>query len=99
MDAGKDPHLGAPWPHVDSRSPSMQSLHSPGTAIAQEKRKLLLIYVHGFLGDETSFKQFPAHVHHCLTDALKERVIHTKVYPKYKTRQKMEQVREIFSDW
>lgn len=98
MTSRVDGLLGAPsgagW-----RSPSVTSLHSPDDAASQGRRKLLLIYIHGFLGDETSFSQFPAHVHHCLAEALQERSIYTKVYPKYKTRQKIEQVREIFSEW
>ena len=84
----------------DPRSSSTQSLHPPDNESGEGKRRLFLIYVHGFMGDETSFAQFPAHVHHNLAQSLQEsHVVHTKIYPPYKTRHKVEEVREIFSNW
>ena len=56
------------------------------------------------MGNETSFQSFPAHVHNALCQILQERedtkyVVHTKIYPKYKSRNKIEIARDIFSDW
>ena len=52
------------------------------------------------MGNETSFQSFPAHVHNAVTEELREtHVVHTKIYPKYKTRKKVEDVKEDFSKW
>lgn len=87
------------WTGGDPRSSSTQSLlpeHLPGDG----RRTLLLVYVHGFLGDDTSFQKFPAHVHNLLTIALAEtHVVHSKIYPRYKSRGAVELVRDDFSHW
>ncbi|KLJ05754.1 hypothetical protein EMPG_10794 [Blastomyces silverae] len=83
----------------DSRSPSMQSL-LPVDSNRDGRRTLLLIYLHGFVGSDTSFKKFPAHVHNLLTVMLSEsHVVHSKIYPRYKTRKAIEFVRDDFSYW
>ncbi|PGH05071.1 hypothetical protein GX51_03169 [Blastomyces parvus] len=83
----------------DSRSPSMQSL-LPVDSNRDGRRRLLLIYIHGFVGSDTSFKKFPAHVHNLLTVMLSEsHVVHSKIYPRYKTRNAIEFVRDDFSYW
>lgn len=46
--------------HNDPRSSSQQSL-VPEPDEQNGRRTLLLIYIHGFMGDETSFRSFPAH--------------------------------------
>lgn len=64
------------------------------------RRKLLLVYIHGFMGDETSFQSFPAHVHNLVTVTLSEtHVVHTKIYPKYRARNTIEYATEQFSKW
>lgn len=64
------------------------------------RRKLLLIYIHGFMGEEASFHKFPAHVHNLVTIALAEsHVVYSKVYPRYKSRRAMDIARDDFSRW
>lgn len=59
-----------------------------------------MVYIHGFMGNETSFKSFPAHVHNVLTVTLaSSHVIHTKIYPHYKSRKPIEHARDDFSNW
>jgi pimeloyl-ACP methyl ester carboxylesterase len=59
-----------------------------------------MIYIHGFLGTETSFQSFPAHVHALLTPALAQtHVVYTKIYPRYKSRNKISVARDDFSNW
>lgn len=87
------------WNHQDPRSSSTQSL-VPSTDAADGKRKLLLVYIHGFMGTDTSFRSFPAHVHALLTHALAEsHVVHSKIYPRYKSRGAVEFARDDFSKW
>lgn len=60
----------------------------------------MLVYIHGFLGDETSFRSFPAHVHNILSVTLAEtHVLHSKIYPRYKSRKNITFARDDFSKW
>lgn len=87
------------WSAQDPRSSSSQSL-VPETSLRDGKRKLLLIYIHGFMGNETSFQSFPAHVHNIITIKLGDsHDVHTKVYPRYKTRKAIQSARDDFSKW
>ena len=67
---------------------------------SESRRKLLLIYVHGFTGNETSFQKFPTDVHELagrqLLDAY---TVQSIVYPKYKSRKKIDFARDEFSSW
>jgi len=94
---GKTPSL-AP----DPRTSSAQSL-APSEIdyqTASRGRTLLLIYIHGFYGNDQSFQSFPYHVHSYLRQSLKEsHVIHSKIYPRYKTYRAIEIARDNFSAW
>ncbi|KAH9904875.1 hypothetical protein F4778DRAFT_731062 [Xylariomycetidae sp. FL2044] len=85
----------------DPRSSSTQSL-VPSISDCQhnERRKLLVVYIHGFMGNDSSFQSFPAHVHKYLKLALSDtHVIHSKIYPRYKTYKAIEVARDTFSRW
>jgi hypothetical protein len=82
--------------------------HLPGSADAdfcelprrEGKRRLLLIYIHGFLGSEDSFYQFPKMVHDLLTVSLTDtHVVYSKIYPRYKTRGPLQEARDGISQW
>lgn len=95
---GKHPYQSHIFPSHDPRSSSQQSLVPEDGH--DERRILLLVYVHGFMGTETSFKSFPAHVHNLLTITLADsHVVHSKIYPRYKTRQKINFATDDFSKW
>jgi hypothetical protein len=85
-----------------SHDPRTSSTHSlvPEKSARHEQRTLLLIYIHGFMGNETSFQSFPAHVHNLVTVTLAEtHVVHTKIYPRYKSRRTIDIAAEEFSKW
>ena len=87
------------WSAQDPRSSSTQSL-VPVEHARDDKRTLLLIYIHGFMGNETSFQSFPAHVHNLATVKLANtHHVHTKLYPRYKSRKPIEYARDDFSTW
>jgi pimeloyl-ACP methyl ester carboxylesterase len=66
----------------------------------ERRRKLLCVYVHGFMGNETSFRSFPAHVHNLLAVLLSEsHAVHTKIYPRYRSRRNITCARDDFSAW
>ncbi|KAI1462288.1 hypothetical protein F4805DRAFT_452820 [Annulohypoxylon moriforme] len=85
----------------DPRSSSAQSLiPSPSEQNDSGRRTLLVIYIHGFMGNDSSFQSFPAHVHRYLKLALVDtHVIHTKIYPRYKTYKTLDVARDNFSRW
>lgn len=85
----------------DTRSSSTQSLVPSQSEYRNNgKRRLLLVYIHGYKGTDTSFQSFPAHVHHYLKRALAEtHVVHSKIYPRYKTYRAMDMARDNFSAW
>ena len=95
------------WTAQDPRSSSTQSLvpHDDSSTDGDGnrtdgRRTLLLVYIHGFMGNETSFQSFPAHVHNLVTVRLEgSHVVHTKIYPKYKSRKAIEFARDAFSEW
>ncbi|KAF1948965.1 hypothetical protein CC80DRAFT_430206 [Byssothecium circinans] len=83
----------------DPRSSSTQSL-VPENTDREGRRRLLLVYIHGFQGNETSFRSFPAHVHNLVTITLGDsHVVHTKIYPRYQSRNAIEKARDDFSAW
>ena len=86
------------WTKNDPRATSTDSL-LPQQA-SGSRRTLLLIYIHGFLGDETTFRSFPAHLHGLVTHLVSDsHVVHTKIYPKYKSRRAIDFARDDFSNW
>lgn len=55
-----------PLPPRDVRVGSISTSLNTSTAsydTQNERRRLLIIYIHGFMGTETSFQSFPRHVH------------------------------------
>ncbi|KAJ9639759.1 hypothetical protein H2204_003552 [Knufia peltigerae] len=83
----------------DPRATSTQSLR-PAEPAGEGQRTLLIIYIHGFLGDETSFQSFPAHIHSQLTERLRDtHVVYTKIYPRYKSRRNISFATNDFSKW
>ncbi|KAB8236684.1 uncharacterized protein BDW43DRAFT_242061 [Aspergillus alliaceus] len=81
-------------------STSSLALSHSDSGTGEGKRRLLLIYIHGFIGSEESFHQFPKHVHDLLTISLsKSHVVYTKIYPRYKTRGPVHIARDNFSRW
>lgn len=83
----------------DPRASSTQSLR-PVESAGENRRTLLLVYIHGFLGNETSFRSFPAHVHNVLTTTLAAtHAVHSKIYPRYKSRKNISFARDDFSKW
>jgi hypothetical protein len=87
------------WRSHDQRSSSTHSIVPPESG-RDGRRTLLLIYIHGFLGNEMSFQSFPAHVHGLLSILVSEtHAVHTKIYPRYKSRKAIEIARDDFSAW
>lgn len=86
----------------DGANCSLSSLSLPRPDDSQDasKRRLLLIYIHGFMGSEASFHKLPAHVHDLCTDLLSEsHVVYTRIYPRYKSHGELRTAVDQFSTW
>ncbi|RDA83355.1 hypothetical protein CP532_3729 [Ophiocordyceps camponoti-leonardi (nom. inval.)] len=85
----------------DPRSRSTQSLVPDSEPYDGPRRRLLLlVYIHGFYGNAQSFRSFPAHVHALLRRLLADsHVVHTKIYPRYKTYRAIDVARDNLSAW
>lgn len=86
----------------DPRNSSQASLHPTEAHLEEyhDLRELYLVYIHGFMGNETSFQSFPAHVHNILVHSMREtHVVHTKIYPKFKTRYHIAVATQGISGW
>ncbi|TLS31629.1 hypothetical protein PpBr36_02356 [Pyricularia pennisetigena] len=80
----------------------MDSMEEFGAAAGHQdpRRTLLVVYIHGFMGNDTSFQRFPAHMHEFLRESLAEtHAVHTKIYPRYKTYRTIDVATENFSRW
>lgn len=98
-DAKRNELISEQWRSHDPRSSSTHSL-VPDVSHRSGRRTLLLVFIHGFMGNESSFQSFPAHVHNLLTITLSEtHVVHTKIYPRYKSRKDIQFARDDFSIW
>lgn len=85
---------------LDPRTSSTQSLVPSVAGSTDSRRRLLIVYIHGFMGNDSSFRSFPAHVHNFLKEDLAEtHFIHTKIYPRYKTYKSINVARDNFSKW
>lgn len=101
-DARRSRLISEQWRSNDPRSSSTHSLlpAESGRNGGDGRRTLLAVYIHGFMGNESSFQSFPAHVHNLLTLKLHEtHVVHTKIYPRYKSRKVIDFARDDFSTW
>ncbi|KAL8947393.1 MAG: hypothetical protein Q9222_006325 [Ikaeria aurantiellina] len=84
---------------LDDR-PSFLETPACHQASTESRRTLLLVYIHGFMGDEASFQSFPTHIHESISAKLSTtHMVRSIVYPKYKTRKKINVARDEFSVW
>ena len=100
QDGRSAPPPWADWKGADPRASSAQSLVPPARKDGDARRTLLVVYIHGFMGNDASFRSFPSHVHNMLKETLNEtHFIHSKIYPRYKTYKAIDVARENFSQW
>ncbi|PHH78093.1 hypothetical protein CDD80_7386 [Ophiocordyceps camponoti-rufipedis] len=99
-DAPPPPDRLLPASGSDPRSRSTQSLVPDGVPEGVSRRLLLVVYIHGFYGNAQSFGSFPAHVHALLRDLVADsHVVHTKIYPRYKTYRAIDVARDNLGAW
>lgn len=47
---------------------------------------VLIIYLHGFKGDESTFLKFPERMNHVVSETLTDCVVESVVFPAYEVR-------------
>ncbi|KAL2021723.1 hypothetical protein VTK56DRAFT_6666 [Thermocarpiscus australiensis] len=63
------------------------------------KRILLLCFIHGFKGDDDTFRDFPNHLKDTVTKNLPDHHVASVVYPKYETKGELGQTTAAFLEW
>ncbi|KAE8391806.1 hypothetical protein BDV23DRAFT_64113 [Aspergillus alliaceus] len=63
------------------------------------KKTLLLVFIHGFKGDNDTFGNFPKHARALIDRALPAINVATVVYPKYQTRGDLKECVGHFREW
>ncbi|EXX65928.1 hypothetical protein RirG_128610 [Rhizophagus irregularis DAOM 197198w] len=61
--------------------------------------KLLLIFIHGFKGDDHTFKDFPVRLQYALTETIQSVEAEPLIYPRYETRGDLKKAVEMFCLW
>ncbi|RIB19811.1 hypothetical protein C2G38_2180846 [Gigaspora rosea] len=65
----------------------------------EKRNKLLLVFIHGFKGDDNTFKDFPGRLQHLLTSSKPGLDTESIVYPQYETRGDLKKAVELFCAW
>lgn len=60
---------------------------------------LLLVFIHGFKGDDSTFRQFPSRLRHVLAETVKNIVVESVVFPAYETKGELNAAVVRFADW
>ncbi|RKF60513.1 putative pgap1-like protein [Erysiphe neolycopersici] len=63
------------------------------------KKTLLLCFIHGFKGGDSTFGSFPEYLKVIVNNALPNIYVHALVYPKYETRGDLEECVKEFKEW
>lgn len=65
----------------------------------KSKDLLLVVFIHGFKGTDTTFVDFPARLQHVLNETIENVVSECIVFPAYETKGELDAAVERFADW
>ncbi|TCD70412.1 hypothetical protein EIP91_003493 [Steccherinum ochraceum] len=60
---------------------------------------LLVVFIHGFKGTDTTFGKFPERLRHVLSETIPNVVVETIVFPAYETKGELNAAVVRFADW
>lgn len=63
------------------------------------KDLILVVFIHGFKGTDTTFVDFPARLQHVLNETIENVVSECIVFPAYETKGELDAAVERFADW
>lgn len=76
-----------------------KSNDSEPTAPRVPKDLLLVIFVHGFKGTDSTFGSFPSRLEHILTETMDNAAVECIIFPAYETKGELNAAVERFADW
>ncbi|KAF9534708.1 hypothetical protein CPB83DRAFT_842800 [Crepidotus variabilis] len=80
--------------------PSTSEEKSKSLAVAKPIEELLLvIFIHGFKGTDTTFAEFPERLQHLLTETIPGIKAECMVFPAYETKGDLDKAVVRFADW
>lgn len=63
------------------------------------KDLLLVVFIHGFKGTDSTFGSFPSRLEHILTETMDNVAVECTVFPAYETKGELNVAVERFADW
>ncbi|KAG2152403.1 hypothetical protein BD769DRAFT_37089 [Suillus cothurnatus] len=60
---------------------------------------LLIVFIHGFKGTDTTFENFPSKIEHVLTETIENLKVECILFPAYETKGQLNAAVEHFADW
>ncbi|TFL00526.1 hypothetical protein BDV98DRAFT_549784 [Pterulicium gracile] len=92
---------GPSEPSTPSQSPPLEpARHQPLPRTNSERKDLLLvIFIHGFKGTDTTFGDFPSRLEHILRETVNHTIVESIVFPAYETKGDLNHAVIRFSDW
>lgn len=60
---------------------------------------LLIVFIHGFKGTDTTFENFPSRLEHVLTEIIENLKVECILFPAYETKGQLNAAVEHFADW
>ncbi|KAI0751583.1 hypothetical protein C8Q80DRAFT_1158122 [Daedaleopsis nitida] len=78
-----------------------QTAPNPADAPAQATAAdlILLIFIHGFKGTDSTFGEFPQRLRHVLTETLPNTTVEDVIFPAYETKGELNAAVVRFADW
>ncbi|RPD67340.1 hypothetical protein L226DRAFT_477730 [Lentinus tigrinus ALCF2SS1-7] len=76
--------------------------HNPADAATDQTIPadlVLLIFIHGFKGDDSTFGEFPQRLAHILSESLPNTTVESVVFPAYETKGELNAAVVRFADW
>ncbi|KAI0065903.1 hypothetical protein BV25DRAFT_1797809 [Artomyces pyxidatus] len=90
--ASSTPNLG----DDNDRAHLQATTHTPSSLPPEI---LLVIFIHGFKGTDTTFGSFPNRLQHVLTETIEGVTVECIVFPAYETKGELDKAVERFADW
>ncbi|KAJ1906196.1 hypothetical protein IWQ60_012135 [Tieghemiomyces parasiticus] len=63
------------------------------------QKRLLLVFIHGFRGDDFTFQDFPERLRTVLTNSLRDCDVEAVTFPRYETRGDLKSATDRFCNW
>ncbi|TRM67646.1 hypothetical protein BD626DRAFT_394347 [Schizophyllum amplum] len=80
-------------------TPPSPTIEEKGKGKQPPKDNILVVFIHGFKGDDETFAHFPDRLQHILSEAISDAVVECVVFPQYETKGNLTEAVNRFSEW